>query len=140
MAALAQIVLRFLAAILGRWISWGIVRTIIVDFIAKNKAAFLLFVADLVKDVLYWIADNINSEDVKHPKQAVLRFLLERTGLELEGFDKESMKKAAGQLLANKVNEKYGTSFTAFYPPENIIEQIKIQLQTEVIQALADGV
>lgn len=136
MSSLLGIVLRFLGALLGRWISWGIVKKIVIDFITANKAAFLLFVADLIKDILYWIADNFTSDDVRHPKQAVLRFLLERTGLELEGFTKEDMLKAAGKLIANKVNAQYGTTFDSFYPVSGIIESIKAELLAEILGAV----
>ena len=96
----------------------------------------MVYIADFLKELLQWVLDNVDSEDVKHPLDAVKRFLLEGLGIQLEEFSKEGMKKAAGQLIADKVNQKYGTAFAAFYPPENIIEQIKTQLLAEILEAV----
>lgn len=136
MNTLLGIVLRFLGAFLGRWISWGIIKTIVTELFTKYKLIVLVYIADFLKELLQWVLDNVGSEDVKHPLDAVKRFLLEGLGIQLDEFSKEGMKKAAGQLIADKVNLKYGTNFSAFYPPENIIEQIKAQILAEIMEAI----
>lgn len=136
MNTLLGIVLRFLGAFLGRWISWGIIKKIVTELFNNYKVIVLVYISDFLKELLLWVLDNVGSEDVKHPLDAIKRFLLEGLGIHLDEFSKEGMKKAAGQLIADKVNLKYGTNFSAFYPPENIIEQIKAQLLAEIMEAV----
>ena len=69
-------------------------------------------------------------------RESIIKFIVQHTGLQLETLDVEGAKKAAGKLLAEKVNEKYGTSFVNFYPPELMIEAVKLQIENEVIEAL----
>ena len=66
-------------------------------------------------------------------KEALLLEIFNATGLELETLDIEGGKRAVGVLMARKVNEKYGTTFAPFYPLENIIEDIKAQLLSEIM-------
>lgn len=140
MLALVNIILRFLSALVGRWISFGALKLIVQELALKYKTIILTAIGSFLYDLLKWIVDNTGLEDVKHPKEALSRFLFEELGLEIDEFSKEGMKKAVGRLIANSINTKYGTSFEAFYPLENIVEQIKAQLQLEIIEALADGV
>lgn len=140
MKFLVQIIINFLSQLVGRWISFTALKVLIQEIAIQYKATILTAVGNFLYDILKWIVNNIGSEDVKHPQAALARFLLEELGLQIDEFSKEGMKKAAGQLLADKVNLRYGTAFTAFYPPENIIEQIKSQLQIEIIEALSDGI
>lgn len=69
-------------------------------------------------------------------KEGILSFIFTVTGLELETLDVEGAKKAIGKFMADKVNEKYGTTFTPFYPPENIVDDIRVQLMSELLAAV----
>lgn len=140
MEVLVNIIIRFLSQLIGRWISFTALKVLIQEVALRYKTVILSAIGTFLYDLLKWIVDNITSEDVRHPQAALSRFLLEELGLQIDEFSKEGMKKAAGQLLADKVNLRYGTAFKAFYPPENIIEQIKSQLQLEIIEALSDGI
>lgn len=69
-------------------------------------------------------------------KEAILLEIFKATGLKIETLDIEGGKRAVGALMAEKINEKYGTSFAPFYPPENIIEDVKAQLLSEIMAAV----
>jgi phosphatidylserine/phosphatidylglycerophosphate/cardiolipin synthase-like enzyme len=133
MSILVEIILGFLARILSRLpIVYNYAVKIVTEYAAKNKTVVIAAVTTFITDLLHWIADNVDIDDIKHPKEAVLRFLLERCDLELEGFSKEDMKKAAGKLIAKKVNEKYGTAFTSFYPLDTFKAEINRQIVAEL--------
>jgi hypothetical protein len=69
-------------------------------------------------------------------KEAIIGLILEQTGLEMETLDIEGAKRAIGKKLADDINLKYGTEFAPFYPPENIIEDVKAQLLSEIMGAV----
>lgn len=75
----------------------------------------------------------LNSDIIK---EKILEEVLKHTGLEIETLDKEGAKKAIGKLIADNINLKYGTNFAPFYPLENIIDDIKAQLLTEILTAV----
>lgn len=70
-------------------------------------------------------------------KEAILVEIFNATGLEIDDLSVESGKKAVGKLLAEKINERYGTTFTTFHPLDNAVEQIKTQLISELINGVA---
>jgi hypothetical protein len=99
------------------------------------KAAAAGFIGSMIKEIWAWARDgNTSASD------GIKALIFEVTGLKLETLDKEGTKKAIGQLMADTLNTRYGTGFTAFYPIENIIEQIKLELQSEIIEAVASGI
>lgn len=110
--------------------------TYLSELFLSQKAIVTAAITTFLTELLQYIADNVSLDEVKHPKQAFFNFIFTQYGLELKGFTKDDMLQAGGQLIANKVNLKYGTNFTAFYPPENIIEQIKAQLIAEIMEAV----
>jgi hypothetical protein len=141
MGILVEIILGFLARILSRLpIVYNYAVKIVTEYAAKNKTVVIAAVTEFVTATLHWIADNVDIDDIKHPKEAVLRFLLERCDLELEGFSKEDMKKAAGKLMAKKINERYGTVFVTVYPVEGFIESVKAQLLAEILTAVDESI
>lgn len=79
------------------------------------------------------VGGALNSDVIK---TQILLEIFKHTGLELETLDIEGGKKAVGKLIADSINTKYGTSFTPFYPPENIIEQVKQELLSEVLEVV----
>ncbi len=96
----------------------------------EGKAALVLIVERIFE---YALTNGLDADIVR---TKIMMMIFDKTGLQLETLDIEGAKKAAGKLLADKVNEHYGTSFTAFYPPENIVDQIKQQIENEVVEAL----
>lgn len=79
------------------------------------------------------IGAGLNSDVLK---EAILLEIFKATGLEIKTLDVEGGKKAVGKLMAEKINIKYGTSFAPFYPLENIIEDVKAQLMSEIMLAV----
>jgi hypothetical protein len=103
----------------------------------KGKAgAFLAgLIASLCKEILEWALSGD-----KTAQEGIKAIIYETTGLELETLDAEGAKHAIGQLLADKINAKYGTNFNEFYPPENIVEDIKAQLLAEILTAVDESI
>ena len=108
---------------------------------AKTKAAGYLksgtakaFIASLVGAMFSEaIKTGLDADIIK---EKIIEQIEYHTGLKLEALDRESMKKAAGQLLADNINAQYGTTFKSFYPPSNIIDQVKQVIENEVSEAL----
>lgn len=69
-------------------------------------------------------------------REKIILEIANHTGLELETLDADGMKKAAGALMARKFNDQYGTNFQNFYPPSELLDSIKTQLTTEIIDGL----
>lgn len=117
---------------------WARFSTLNVGGLVKSQATkqfIVRLVADLFAAAIAGgVAGALNSDIIK---EAVINEIFKATGLELETLDAESAKKAVGKLMAEKLNEQYGTQFTTFYPPAEAVNQIKLQIQNEVIEALA---
>lgn len=79
------------------------------------------------------IGAGLNSDVLR---EALLIEIFKATGLEIETLDVEGAKRAVGKLMAKKINQKYGTTFAPFYPLENIIEDVKAQLLSEIMLAV----
>jgi hypothetical protein len=103
----------------------------------KGKAG--LFLAGLLGKLCAEILEWALSGD-KTAQEGIKAIIYETTGLELETLDAEGAKHAIGQLLADKINAKYGTNFNEFYPPENIVEDIKAQLLAEILTAVDESI
>lgn len=91
-----------------------------------------IFISALLGSI---VADAINGNN-PFTRRAIIGMIFELTGLELETLDKEGAKKAAGKLLADRVNEQYNTEFTTFYPPSKIVSQVKAVVHNELLQAI----
>lgn len=83
----------------------------------------------------YILAEAIDGNN-PFARDAIMALIYQTTGLELKTLDEDGAKHAVGALMAKKINEKYGTSFAPFYPLENIIEDVKAQLLSEIMLAV----
>jgi hypothetical protein len=79
------------------------------------------------------IVGNLFAQD------ALKASIFSMTGLWLETLDAEGVKRALGQKLADDVNEKYGTTFSSFYPPDKVVEETKNQVISELLSAVASA-
>ena len=140
MTALIEVILTWLARVLrlpsgGRIMIY--LRTLAARVLAWMRAeSSRSNVKDLIFRILNLGAIGIIIRDVQ---EAIIEWLFVSTGLEIEELNPEGMLQATGKLLAKKVNERYGTTFTSFYPIETIIEQVKQQLMAEIINAANDA-
>lgn len=79
--------------------------------------------------------DPDNWEGLEVQKK-IKEIIFETTGLELETLDAEGGKRAIGKYMADKINLQYSTNFASFYPPTNIVEDMKAQLLAEIMTAV----
>lgn len=115
---------RFAAAKAAQYLSASAIRSALVKVIRS------LFIGAVGGITAYGI-------EGKAAKEAILIEIENATGLVLDDLDVESAKRAVGKLFADKINLQYGTNFSPFYPPENIVGEIKTQLISELLSSVA---
>lgn len=100
----------------------------------KGNIGFFLgtLFAKIAQELLEWAKGGDLNADA-----AVKALIFETTGLELETLNVEGAKRALGKKLADDINLKYGTNFSPFYPPENVIDEVKNQVISELINSVA---